>query len=801
MQKSLIWRLGALVSIVGLSPALWALDNGVYTIESKYSGKFVEIADLSTENSANVQQWSGSGHATQQWQITNISGDDYSLINVNSGKAMEVYNWDADDGANVVQYDYWGGESQLWTVTDQTDGYVSIINKFSGKALDLLNFDTADGANIAQWSWWGGDAQLWLVAPLQDPNVTISIEENQTGFCAVDGSVDTNNSGYSGSGFANTANASGNGVEWSLSIATAGNYTVQWRYANGGSSARPGDLLVDGGVQFTGVAFDSTGGWSAWVETGNAEVWLAVGTHQLRLEATSGSGLGNIDTLTVTGAAVSAGNCDGSVTPTVIPAAEPTPTPTAEPTPIPTPVPVDINFVAPGFTNIAVHDPSIIYENGQYYVFGSHLSAARSPDLMNWYRVADGVNGNNPLFNNAPSDLAEALSWAETTTLWAPGVYNLNGQLMMYYNACRGDSPLSAMGIATSRNVEGAYSNQGIFLRSGMWGQTSEDGTIFDALVHPNTVDPEVFSDPNGGLWMVYGSYSGGIFVMELDPSTGFPYSGQGYGTHVMGGNHARIEGAYVIHSPETRYYYMFSSFGGLGADGGYNIRVARATSPAGPYYDTNGTNMANVKSNPSLPLFDDASISLHGVKLVGNHLFSGTNNVLGYASPGHNSAYRKADTGQYFVIFHSRFPNRGEEHEIRVHEFHINADGWPVVSPLRYAEKIDSNNANRSRAELEAILASEVAGSYQLVNHGKDMSSNIKGSSDIQLNSNGTVSGSASGSWSFNESSRDMSVAINGVNFQGIVSRQWNQVRNRFEVVFSALSADGTAVWGIKSN
>ena len=28
----------------------------------------------------------------------------------------------------------------------------------------------------------------------------------------------------------------------------------------------------------------------------------------------------------------------------------------------------------------------------------------------------------------------------------------------------------------------------------------------------------------------------------------------------------------------------------------------------------------------------------------------------------------------------------RDLEHEVRVHEMHMNADGWPVVSPYRYA-------------------------------------------------------------------------------------------------------------------
>ena len=57
---------------------------------------------------------------------------------------------------------------------------------------------------------------------------------------------------------------------------------------------------------------------------------------------------------------------------------------------------------------------------------------------------------------------------------------------------------------------------------------------------------------------MVYGSYSGGIYIMEMDPNTGFPLPDQGYGKKLLGGYHARIEAPYILYSPETDYYYLF---------------------------------------------------------------------------------------------------------------------------------------------------------------------------------------------------------------------------------------------------
>jgi hypothetical protein len=53
----------------------------------------------------------------------------------------------------------------------------------------------------------------------------------------------------------------------------------------------------------------------------------------------------------------------------------------------------------------AVHDPSVIRDDdGTFYVFGSHLDAARSTDLMRWDYIANGLNAANPLWSTSPLD-------------------------------------------------------------------------------------------------------------------------------------------------------------------------------------------------------------------------------------------------------------------------------------------------------------------------------------------------------------------------------------------------------------
>lgn len=450
------------------------------------------------------------------------------------------------------------------------------------------------------------------------------------------------------------------------------------------------------------------------------------------------------------------------------------------------------------FKNAAVHDPSVIKVGSTYYVFGSHLASAKSTDLMNWTQLTSGVSATNLLFLNGSAnvltELAETFSWAQSDTLWAADVRQLaDGKFYMYYNACKGDSPRSALGVAVANSVEGPYVDKGIILRSGMWGQTSHDGTIYDAMKHPNTVDPHVFPDQAGRLWMIYGSYSGGIFIMKMNPANGMPLPGQGYGKRLMGGNHSRIEGAFVMYSPATSYYYMFTSFGGLDANGGYNMRVARSLNPDGPYLDAQGHDMANVKANPARPLFDDASIAPYGVKMMGNFLFErklgepGTGIGTGYVSAGHNSAHYDAATGKHFLVFHSRFPGRGEQFEIRTHQMLMNADGWPVVAPYRYAKET-----------VAPVRPEFVAGDYMLVNHGKDISAAVKNSQWVNLGSNGVVTGSASGTWSLVGSHQvELRLAGAASPFKGVFLRQWDETSKNYVMTLSALSREGVAVFG----
>jgi arabinan endo-1,5-alpha-L-arabinosidase len=358
----------------------------------------------------------------------------------------------------------------------------------------------------------------------------------------------------------------------------------------------------------------------------------------------------------------------------------------------------------------------------------------------------------------------------------------------MYYCVCEGSKPLGAIGLAIADDPEGPYINQGLFLKSGMAG-ISPRGRIYDAAADPNAVDPQAFFDNDGQFRMVYGSYSGGIFILKMDPETGLPLEGQGYGTKLLGGNHSRIEGPYIIYSPETQYYYLFLTFGGLAADGGYNMRVSRSKNPDGPYYDAAGKAMTDCKGRAG-SFFHDESIEPFGTKIMGGYRFrteAGEPGVTtGYLSPGHNSVYYDAETGRYYLIFHTRFMDK-PGHEIRVHEMFLNENGWFAVSPFRYD---GGDNARIFTPE-------QIAGSYKIINHGGDINTRAKISNMANLNSDGSITGVISGSWSLGADGQTLDITADGAKYNGRVLRCWDRDNKMWVLAFSVLSDSGAAVWG----
>ena len=141
--------------------------DGTYYIKSYYSGKYLDVADGSSANSANIQQYSYSGTDGQKFKLVS-AGDGYYYIYTGASsysKVVDVAGKSTADGANILQYAYNGNANQKFKVTEVSDGVYAILTGVTSGAscLDVYNWSTEDGGNIAQWTYWGGACQWWIL--------------------------------------------------------------------------------------------------------------------------------------------------------------------------------------------------------------------------------------------------------------------------------------------------------------------------------------------------------------------------------------------------------------------------------------------------------------------------------------------------------------------------------------------------------------------------------------------------------------------------------------------------------------
>lgn len=136
-----------------------------------------------------------------------------------------------------------------------------------------------------------------------------------------DGTIDSDHSGFSGTGFCNTTNTTGAAAQFTVSASGPGTAMLGVQFANGSSSSRPADVVLNGTV-VESTSFETTGAWPSWA-TKTLPVQVSSGSNTIRFEATGSGGLPNIDYLDF--------SVSGSTTP-------PTTPPTSEPPPPPPPV-------------------------------------------------------------------------------------------------------------------------------------------------------------------------------------------------------------------------------------------------------------------------------------------------------------------------------------------------------------------------------------------------------------------------------------------------------------------------------
>jgi hypothetical protein len=115
--------------------------------------------------------------------------------------------------------------------------------------------------------------------------------ENAPATC--DGTIDSNQAGFSGTGFCNTTNAAGAAATWTVDATATGPATLWFGWANGTTTDRTSTVSVNGTVVAT-PAFAPTGAWTTWTRT-SVNVTLTAGANTIRVAGTTAGGAPNLD--------------------------------------------------------------------------------------------------------------------------------------------------------------------------------------------------------------------------------------------------------------------------------------------------------------------------------------------------------------------------------------------------------------------------------------------------------------------------------------------------------------------------
>lgn len=320
-----------------------------------------------------------------------------------------------------------------------------------------------------------------------------------------------------------------------------------------------------------------------------------------------------------------------------------------------------LSWPAPGWAQMPVlgnywaHDPSTMIKDGsRYYVFttGSGIPNKYSTDLRNWTAGPLVASAGPPVWATNAVPGYDPGNWA-----WAPEIAYFNGKYHLYYSISTWASIDSAIGLYTSTSLTSpTWTDQGKVVQSDAAGftQPETDTTAF------NCIDPSILVDTNGTVWMSFGSYSSGILVTQLDPTTGKRLNTNSLTATLVannagGGWGSTIEGSFLYQ--RGGYYYLFVNYGGCcsGVDSTYNIRVGRSANVTGPYLDRAGVSMVNSG---------------------GTMLLESTGRFIG---PGHAGIFN--DNGTNWFTYHYYDGNDSGTAKLGLNRIYWTTDGWPALT------------------------------------------------------------------------------------------------------------------------
>ncbi|MDR1762806.1 MAG: arabinan endo-1,5-alpha-L-arabinosidase [Dysgonamonadaceae bacterium] len=437
-----------------------------------------------------------------------------------------------------------------------------------------------------------------------------------------------------------------------------------------------------------------------------------------------------------------------------------------------------------------VHDPECKRLGGWYYMYSTDAVFADKPWEARQKNIPVGfiqVRRSQNLVDwefrgwAFPAIPQEAVDWVRSNAdgrgaynIWAPCIVPYGDVYRLYYCVSAFGKKTSYLGLAESASPEGPWTQKGCVVK------TNNESPM-------NAIDPTIIQDRASGKWtMIYGSFFGGLYSVELNPETGLTMRENDLGRLVARRADYRkdnLEAPEIIYHPELKKYFLFTSYDPLMTT--YNVRAGRGGSADGDFYDFFGQNLKDTLND--FPI------------LTAAYRFD---NHPGWAGVGHCGVFQ-AEDGQFFMVHQGRLSPQNTQMILHVRQVFFTRDGWPAVSPERYAGtkprrfrpsdlagkweiiRIREPQANRN---LEA--GQVAAGQGQLLNSEWNTSSHLTFSGNGSLN--------ITGEWSFAEKEQLLDLNIEGEQIRNLIvfaGHDWENERET--VLFTGLDASGRSVWG----
>lgn len=292
--------------------------------------------------------------------------------------------------------------------------------------------------------------------------------------------------------------------------------------------------------------------------------------------------------------------------------------------------------------DLRVHDPVMIKQGDTYYIFstGKGVNIKSSPDMINWKNIGR-VFAEDDLPAWHRDDIPD-----QDGHLWAPDIHYADGMYHLYYSVSAWMNFNSSIGYATNTTLDSSDPEY-------QWVDQGKVISYKDGGEGVNVIDPNIYIEEDGSKWMLYGSYTAGLRMVELDIETGMLKEEN---PDLVTLTTSLGEGVYLIKGPN--YYYILASRGICckGKESTYQIVMGRSKNLEGPYLNREGKSW--VENNYTLLLAGDED----------------------EPGRGHNGIFAEEDTT--YLVYHAYTMSEDGASMLNIAPLYLDAEDWLSLDP-----------------------------------------------------------------------------------------------------------------------